>query len=490
MRKGVRLVVAVVGLSWMAGWAAAEPESTQEQRIGHFVHLLGSKRYAERESATRALEAMGPAALEELRQAARGRDSEIATRAADLIERIARRTESNRLLTPRSVHLVCQNTPVEQAVADLARHSGLPVVLEGNRTSLAGKRLTLDTGETTFWRALDQLTHQAGLAERSPAAVNPYTTNVTDRRQIQVFNLQRESMYQPVPNDERIVLTDGPSREMPTAYVGALRIRALLPTTAVGQARFNGETQIGLEISAEPRMGWQGVLDFRIDRALDEQGQLLDQTRTNLATSSPEAQFQQAFQVPSSSRPASGQGIAWARLKLADQPSRRLSELRGTLTVQVQTPVTPLLTVDNVLTSEGQLIRGDDNGCLKIHQVRLVEMGTSKQYKIKLQFENLPDGVVGPQGFTGVVRFAGGRAIGASAQPWLDPTCWTLYDDQQKPLQTLPFVTPGNINGNNLQEATLQFQATGEQKPAKLVFAARRSVVMDVPFTLKDVPLP
>ena len=41
------------------------------------------------------------------------------------------------------------------------------------------------------------------------------------------------------------------------------------------------------------------------------------------------------------------------------------------------------------------------------------------------------------------------------------------------------------------REYTLVFMSShGQPKPAKLVYSGRRTVLIEVPFTLKDVPLP
>src|SRR5262249_17951431 len=66
----------------------------------------------------------------------------------------------------------------------------------------------------------------------------------------------------------RLVLKDGKAATTPTAYVGATRVRATL-----GPPARDGESNIGLQISLEPKLLWRRLTALRPHKAIDDQGQ-------------------------------------------------------------------------------------------------------------------------------------------------------------------------------------------------------------------------
>jgi hypothetical protein len=121
-----------------------------------------------RQKATAALEAIGLPALEALRKAAVGDDAEVKRRAGDLVGKLEKKAEAARVLAPKKVHLVCKDTPLSEAVADFARKSGYAIKLHDPENKLKDRTVTLDTGETRFWHALDLFCQKAGLSEARP----------------------------------------------------------------------------------------------------------------------------------------------------------------------------------------------------------------------------------------------------------------------------------------------------------------------------------
>ena len=135
-------------------------------RLNELVSQLGSRSFQEREQATHALIAAGPSALEYLQKATASSDAEIRRRAGLVLERIEKEIDTARLLKPHRLHLIYRDTPITEAVADFAKKSGFPLQFEGDRVQLANRKITLDTGEVTFWEALNQFCRAAGLVER------------------------------------------------------------------------------------------------------------------------------------------------------------------------------------------------------------------------------------------------------------------------------------------------------------------------------------
>src|SRR5262249_22412299 len=162
----------------------------------------------------------------------------------------------------------------------------------------------LDTGETTFWQALDQFCAKAGLIEAGPndlpgggpvpikpglggggpaappkdgaplaeapqQAVQLQAAQVQVQVQVQVRGAAQPAQPpQPVPPPGRggigfrpglafnqITLIDGKPKDLPTAYVGAVRVRALPPNSpVVGAPKREGEILFALQVSPEPKL--------------------------------------------------------------------------------------------------------------------------------------------------------------------------------------------------------------------------------------------
>jgi hypothetical protein len=140
------------------------------ERIESLVKQLAAERFSDREEAQKELEKIGAAAMETLRKTAKDGEPEVSRRAAEIIRRIEERALADSVLTPKKVKLSFKDTPVVEAVAELAKQSGHVVeVVEGDRVPLKERKITLETGEVMFWEALDQLCAKGSLVEKTIA---------------------------------------------------------------------------------------------------------------------------------------------------------------------------------------------------------------------------------------------------------------------------------------------------------------------------------
>jgi hypothetical protein len=98
------------------GTLLAVPATTDQAKIEQLIQQLGSNNFRQRESASRELDALGEAALPELRKAAKNNDMEVATRAKALCEKIEARVQNHKLIAPTYVDLNFKDTPIEEAV--------------------------------------------------------------------------------------------------------------------------------------------------------------------------------------------------------------------------------------------------------------------------------------------------------------------------------------------------------------------------------------
>lgn len=173
------LATLLLGLA-LAGLATAPARAAEadEATIRKLVEQLGADSFAEREAATKQLDRIGLPALKALQEAARSRDAEVRKRASGLADKLEKRVASARVLTPKEVHLVYKDTPLKAALEDLRKKTGYNVVLHDPENKLQGRKVTLDTGKTTFWSALEQFCAAAELSEGDPThRANPAAGN-------------------------------------------------------------------------------------------------------------------------------------------------------------------------------------------------------------------------------------------------------------------------------------------------------------------------
>ncbi|MGF1578292.1 MAG: hypothetical protein ACFCD0_02890 [Gemmataceae bacterium] len=176
MRDCLLVVGLFVVLGLVAPGQAQQSETAQKKKtvkatptqIEKWIRDLSSKRYVTREKAKFQLEKLGTAALEGLKQATKSEDMQTRQVANQLIEKIEQSLATDKLLAPTMVRVVCQDTPVNEAIAQLAKQSGYKIALQGNPKDLASRKITLDTGKTTFWKAFDQICQAGGLVEVDP----------------------------------------------------------------------------------------------------------------------------------------------------------------------------------------------------------------------------------------------------------------------------------------------------------------------------------
>src|SRR5579884_961485 len=410
----------VLGLGLVAAVPAAPTPGADASAVDKLIGQLGSADFEERDQATGALEAIGEPALDALRKAASSHaDAEVRMRAGMLVRTIELRATSSSVLKPRRVHLVYKDVPVPEAVADFARKTGYAIVLNDPENKLAERKITLDTGDVTFWEAFDQFCDKAGLVEdaanglrfrpggpirRGPVIqpvplpaqpVPPQGAGQAFQVQIQV-QVQQGGVVQLQPiapgaggaggavwvgpgvgvgpgGAREIILTDGTPKALPTDASGSVRVRA------VDDRRFGdaptGEYLIALQITPEPRLQLQNVTGVTVDRAVDDHGQML----TQAAEAVPPPPVVQPG-VGGVARPGvvgrpillrdSIHQYAAVRLKQGGKASKALKELSGTLSAQVLTEPKAGVTADDILKAAGKTFKSEDgSGYVKVLEV-------------------------------------------------------------------------------------------------------------------------
>jgi hypothetical protein len=592
-----------LGLSAVSGTRAVS-DPADRARISRLISELASTRFSERRQASRELDAIGEPALDALRQAVSHADMEICHRAKALVARIEKRLDTAAVLAPTRVRLVCKDMPVTDAIAELAKKAKIEILIDpASKVKLAKRKITMDTGEVTFWEALDVLCATAGLVEthlpptpirmrsytftpqvivppqplkplilparpaikllpqkpngvqiqpqkpkaqpRKPKQAQPQKTKEVQaqpqkpeaakakeapqpqkqkvlpaeaakravirklviklaqplpqaqilRPQIRLqqaqVQLQQAQMQlalidissvvvnEQVQDNSRIVLADGKPEMVPTWYSGAFRIRA---RASAGQDKESAA--ITFEVTAEPRqLGWNIVGKPRLEKARDSHGQsvtlILEQPPNQVVMNQWGGRIRMAAQVEmayftNQSRSPPLKRTVQIQIKLGEKPGKLLEEMSGRITVEAKTGPQALIVVDSILTAGGKTTKGARGGSINV-----IEVIKDKNGNHQVCFKVNEGGLVAARAFF----FSCMPPSGAPA----DRANVRLVD-----ARGVSFALIGrsltNINGAEVQ--TLTFKAQNGLAPAKLVFSAPLTVIVDVPFSFKGLKLP
>jgi hypothetical protein len=416
--------------------SAAEPAPSKE-KIDSLIEQMGNGSFAEREKASKALLAIGEPALEALRQAAKSEDAEVRKRAGDILPKIEKQVESRRALAPKRVHLVYKETPLDKAVADFQKKSGYTFHLHDPEGKLKERKVTLDSGETTFWHALGLFCAKAELREGSiqdliqfppppGAAPLPAVPQPPQPPQAAPPAVQRRPVRLVAPRmpagmpgwTVQIILKDGKAKKRPTDDASAIRVRVLGKSERFGEPG-EGEVILALEVSPEPKVLWEELKAIRLDKVLDDRDQELkhiipqvQQVRGFGGAGGVMLVGQVAAARPGFAMPGMmGGGVNQQvplQLKKGAKEAKSLKELKGVLTAQMLGEAQPLIVADKLKADE--TFKGKEGGYIKIEKVKAEEERTT----IDLEFQQpSPDKIVpallnnGMQGF----GFGGGGAM-------------------------------------------------------------------------------
>src|SRR5205807_1571021 len=109
---------------------------------------------------------------------------------------------------------------------------------------------TLDTGETSFWQAFDQLCARCSLVEKSNAVVGQNGTAVWNAQAV-----AGQRIMAPIPGmpsvgySGKLLLEPGDPVAWPTCYAGSVRVRARPAGSIAGQSpRRRGDAVVNLEV--------------------------------------------------------------------------------------------------------------------------------------------------------------------------------------------------------------------------------------------------
>jgi hypothetical protein len=467
-------------------------------RLDQLIQQLGSAKFADRERAMKELEALGPGALPQLRKAVQSADRETSQRASVLVRKIEAQAQTAAILTPKMLRLTLQDTPLAEAVQQLAKLSGYSINLRGGVAALANRTVTLDTGTTTFWDALEQLCRTANLQELRPTSASASS-----------FASPRQPGFGPggkkgggkgtksgplaSSNSYTIVLTDGALPEMPVFLANAVRVRVPPTGQALSKTVPAGETVIVLDFRAEPRFqDWRIVGDALIEKALDDQGQTLTAVLETPHLPLSGAPVGDDPALPPGIRPLPmvpdngplanlPAGMAAVRLKLGEKPAKHLLQLSGKLSMQVLQTPEALASMDDILQAAGKSVISPDGTTLRVNKV---EQQANGMWVIQVTMENLPTSNTVAAVGKAAAKISSRIAVNAGMPRLLDANGLPFLLADRLDQKTLA------VNGQLTIHSTLVYQAQpGQGAPVRLALFGQRNVTIWVPFTLKNIPL-
>jgi hypothetical protein len=245
---GLALAVAVL--------PSAAADKTDPEQINKLIQQLGSGDFAEREKATRELDALGTKALDALRKAAKSDDAEISRRAEELVKKWERLAETEKILAPTKIRLVFKDTPIKDAVTEVQKKTGLTITLHDPENKLADRKVTVDTGETTLLEAFDLFCEKAGLIEGDPRTLIQPITPLPRPTPPKGLPLNPPPNPNPIPfkNDE--APKPAPKEETPPAKPAPAPAPAPVPAPAPG----GGGVVLQLQIGPVPPAGGPAVM--------------------------------------------------------------------------------------------------------------------------------------------------------------------------------------------------------------------------------------
>ncbi len=475
-----------------------------DAKVARLIAELANEDFETRERANKELLALGKAALPGLQRAIASNDPEVRRRAAEAAAVLIRKQESAEALQPKRVRLTLRDVTITAALESFNRQTGASLSLDPEALKRVGERkLTLDTGDVTYWEAFDKLCETAGLIEKGPApkTVDPNESlgyrrrYVRARMAIAVNEMSGAALT--LPANHAIALTDGKATPRPTFSAGAVRIRTIDPKTQPSNwaaLKGDGELLLGVELLPEPGVVWESVQSLRVERAVDDRGQVLIQPRMYLSDGGLSSSLEEIYMMQTmdeysgiSSPQGGGQQIPIC-LRIGRESSASLKEVHGVAVVRMQTALETRIAIGDVLKAEGKSAKAKDGTQLSVVEVRRDGTDLTLRLRIEAPKTEKTEDEAAPMAnmMFRRVQYAGGMP---SQDGSISVGTLTLFDarGQAAPVTNKERTDDGT---GGAEEYRITFKvAVGQADPTRLELQTRRHVSAEVPFTLRDIPL-
>ena len=319
----------------------------------------------------------------------------------------------------------------------------------------------------------------------------------------------------PVP-EGTIALRERSATVRPASVSGSVRVEANpFPTAALATVP-NNRLPILLTVLPEPKLKWERVRDIRITKSTDSAGRALvaaifsDGNAGNVRVQQLAGGQVVVFNggvnlVPSSGapttslQPTANQGVTQLRFRETSDKITTLATLEGVVRGTVRTPVEEVVALTELTL--GKPVSKEGNNGTKLQATLSRNEADPTRYSLTLILNYDPSQVV-PEGSsvrstasrTGFVR-AGNVVFSETTSSGTLANSGLVVSDANG--QTVEAVITrsttrrsSSANGQLVsREVTLTVTATEKTVPTKLAFRAAWSKLVEVPFTLKNVPV-
>ncbi|VTR96753.1 Uncharacterized protein OS=Isosphaera pallida (strain ATCC 43644 / DSM 9630 / IS1B) GN=Isop_3204 PE=4 SV=1 [Gemmata massiliana] len=483
--------------------SAPVPAAAIQSRIAQLIARLGAEDFRERESAVSELEKAGVEALAPLRDASKSDNPEVRQRAAVILFKLERRSDSSKMLVPKKIALAYRDTPLGSAINDLKTRTKLNLTLDPARIADPLRGVTCVTaGEVPVWEALEQFCAAAGLCEAHRLEL------AVPKQQPHGRRVYVPPPTVPLPDAVPIVLIDGKGERLPGARDSAVRV-LVMPRTFSGHrvTLGTGETTLCFDVAPLPGLNWQDVVGVKVHKLVDDAGRL-----GGAGTARPVAQGGEFEGVaawgggavfvgggfgggfggrfdPRTGMPIPAETIANPRmvnvpLKLGTPTARTIKRMEGHVLGEIQMPNQNLITITDLAKNTGVAFEGAGQTRLTVVSVGEPKGNAGVVIQVRLEHPS-PWTVNARRGFNP------GGIWPESPRATQTPTV-QAFDANGKQMSSQ---NNGAFNDSNddgtmmIQNLNLTFRKDAGA-PAKLVLVGPRPVIVEVPFVMENVQLP
>src|SRR5205085_2458719 len=130
--------------------------------------------------------------------------------------------------TPKRLRLQFADTPVLDAIAEVAKQSGYAVELTGDRAAVSARKISFSSDTMTFWEAVDAIGKRGGVTLPPSPTPPPAVTTTTAVQQLNMirgprFRAVRVGPVGPSAAQEHIALVPG-ATPLHVSCAGACRV--------------------------------------------------------------------------------------------------------------------------------------------------------------------------------------------------------------------------------------------------------------------------
>ena len=296
-----------------------------------------------------------------------------------------------------------------------------------------------------------------------------------------------------------IILKEGKFDLLLTDNRSAYRIRLLkTPETVFGKPD-DKHILIGLEVTPEPRFKLQEITGVKITKAVDESGQILEQD-TNISRNDILAPPMPGRIIARPIQALGQEGKAGAvdskvpiHFLKAQKDSKSIQMLEGKLILQVLDDSKPILEITNIEKEVGKKIEGKSGAWIQINECGKDAKGF---HSLRIEYDIPADAVAANNRIQlGNIRVQNNiviqngqfNIVGGAAPANLGD--FKIFDAEGKTLTPNSSSTSVQIGPGGTKRSINVTYPANSKAPFKIIYEGGTTIAVEVPFSLKLIPL-